>query len=477
LSACPSDKGFLQKLARGLEGIEWARARCAVAVSGGADSVALAVATAELARMRTPTPQLVILHVNHGLRGRASGADQRHVRSLARKLKLPFRVEKITLPDKDSSSEQVLREARYAALIRMAHEARLRFIFTAHTADDQAETVLLNIARGAGLPGLAGIPRRRVLTARPRIEVVRPALELTHREMCEFLRSRSIAWREDASNVSSRYVRNRVRRRALPALVRDVNPKAAQHLARLAALAADAQNVIAAEARKLLPKKLSPPIALDAAALRCAPKAVAREAVRRAARAAAPGAAVTAERVDAVLALLERRGSAKRIELGSGASAAREFERLVFSGPERRRKSAAERAARLLPDRPRKFGRWTIILKKRPAKNFKLRSFLRGKGEFEEVFDAAALQEPIRVRRRSDGDRLLLAGGKSKKLKAVLAEGRVPARCRDRVPVVTDSSGRVLWVVGVRRSHAALVGPKTDELILITAKAVRSNNE
>jgi tRNA(Ile)-lysidine synthase len=175
--------------------------------------------------------------VNHGLRGAESEADQAFVEALGRELGLLVRVERVAPdalraegPSRDRPTRQeAARALRYAALARMAAAAGAEHIATAHTADDQAETLLLRLLRGCGPDGLAGIPER---SADGR--VVRPLLAVSRAELERFAAARGLAWREDASNASPRYARNRLRREWLPGLAQAFNPRLLNALAGLA---------------------------------------------------------------------------------------------------------------------------------------------------------------------------------------------------------------------------------------------------
>jgi tRNA(Ile)-lysidine synthase len=197
-----------------------------VAVSGGIDSTALAYALLEIAgRMRL---KLVIAHVNHGLRGEESEADQEAVCALADRLGLPLlqrRIHPEELRSGGSSRarptlQEAARTLRYQALLEMAAEADCPHLATAHNADDQAETVLLRLMRGCGPDGLGGIPARS-----PDGVVVRPLLRVTRREIDSYAAEQGFTWREDQSNSKCDYARNRLRLRWLPGLVEDFNPQ------------------------------------------------------------------------------------------------------------------------------------------------------------------------------------------------------------------------------------------------------------
>jgi tRNA(Ile)-lysidine synthase len=195
-----------------------------VAVSGGLDSNALAHALLEITREKCL--KVSIGHVNHGLRGDESEADQRSVSQLADQLGVPAfsrRVEPARLRVGRSSRERpTLQEAartlRYRALREMAVEGGCQHVATAHNANDQAETVLLRVFRGSGPDGLGGIPERSSDGV-----VVRPLLRVSRTEIEAYAAQRGFSWREDRSNTSVAYARNRLRLRWLPGLAGDFN--------------------------------------------------------------------------------------------------------------------------------------------------------------------------------------------------------------------------------------------------------------
>jgi tRNA(Ile)-lysidine synthase len=197
-----------------------------VAVSGGIDSVSLLHLL--LAVKDELDLDLAIGHVNHGLRGEESEGDEGAVRALARATGLPVRVEvadpaplRLDRSSRDRPTlQEAARELRYGALYRIAGELECHHIATAHNADDQAETVLLRLFRGTGPDGLGGIPER----SRDG-RILRPLLRVERNEIEAFVDERGIPFREDSSNASDAYARNRLRRHWLPGLVGDFNPR------------------------------------------------------------------------------------------------------------------------------------------------------------------------------------------------------------------------------------------------------------
>ena len=190
-------------------------ARVGVAVSGGADSVCLLRLLHELAH--SWDLELTVLHLDHGLRGDESRADAAFVEALASELGCRFLLREASI-DPAANLEQAAREARLAFFRGAIREQNLAAVATGHTCDDQAETVLFRFLRGSGTAGLAGI---RPVTGNG---IVRPLLETSRVEIETWLRERAFAWREDSTNSSAAFARNRIRHGLLPQLERDWNP-------------------------------------------------------------------------------------------------------------------------------------------------------------------------------------------------------------------------------------------------------------
>ncbi len=212
--------------------------RVAVAVSGGADSVALLCLLLELRAELGIV--LSVAHVNHKLRGHESDEDERFVTKVARQHGLDFHLLEARVDGGDSSGiEAAARELRYGFFRQLAREGRISKIATGHTLDDQAETVLLRIFRGTGIRGLAGIHPRIVFEEHGRVlgEVVRPLLGFRRARLLEFLRERGLSWREDSSNRDLAFLRNRVRHRLLPLIGEEFGDAAIEHMGELAEIA------------------------------------------------------------------------------------------------------------------------------------------------------------------------------------------------------------------------------------------------
>ena len=200
--------------------------RAGVAVSGGADSVCLLEVLRELAARWDL--RLTVLHLDHGLRGVEARQDGEFVRALAAGMDLPFILARAELVSAGGNLEEAAREARLRFFREQIAAGAVDRVALGHTRSDQAETVLFRFLRGSGTAGLAGI---RPLTDEG---MVRPLLEVTRAEIEAFLRARGIAWREDSTNASTRFARNRIRHGLLPQLAREWNPTLEETLAKTA---------------------------------------------------------------------------------------------------------------------------------------------------------------------------------------------------------------------------------------------------
>ena len=194
-----------------------------------------------LAQSLPPGGKLAVAHVNHGLRGTDSDADATFVRALAMEYKLRYFEHRLDAGT--TLSENTARNLRYDFLVRQAEEIGFRYLATAHTADDQTETVLHRILRGTGLSGLSGIAPLRVLT--PAVTLLRPLLHVRRSEVLPYLVSLGKTFREDKTNDENHFTRNRIRNRLLPMLRKEYNSQIDEAVCRLATLATEHDVVLA----------------------------------------------------------------------------------------------------------------------------------------------------------------------------------------------------------------------------------------
>jgi tRNA(Ile)-lysidine synthase len=380
--------------------------RVLVALSAGPDSTALLAALVAL-RDAGDLAEVYALHVDHGLR--AGGEEDAACAAAAcRRLGVPLERVKVRVASGNVQAEA--RRARYTALGEAAARAGATRIATGHTRSDQAETVLLRLLRGAGARGLSGIPPRRR-------RIVRPLIDRSREEGLAYLAELGIAWRDDPTNVTPRFARNRLRLELLPVL-RQLAPHLERTLARVADLSRADERTLARLARSLLGEGA----AADLAELRAAPVAIRRRAVRELFRRKVGWSALLGSRhVEAVLALV-RHSRPGRIALPGGVEARCRYGRLEIGTPAAARPAIAS----IQVEGP---GLYSV-----PALSLSV-----------EVEGAPACASyPLALRTRRTGDRFRQAGGPgSKSLKRWLIDRKVPREDRGALLVVAAGS-RVL---------------------------------
>ena len=227
-----------------------------VAVSGGADSVALLTALDELVQSKKLRVSLVVAHLNHKLRGKVSEADARWVAALSKEVGHRFVGAGVDVKARAAHTgdnlEQAARRARYEFLNRIATSHKAKGLLTAHTIDDQAETVLLNLLRGSGAEGLGGIDPVRRFDARSELMIARPLMRWAKRSDTEsYCRARKIDFRIDEMNADESFTRVRVRRQLLP-LMKTFNPKAEEAISRTAEILREDNSALEAAAGRLI---------------------------------------------------------------------------------------------------------------------------------------------------------------------------------------------------------------------------------
>jgi len=417
-----------------------------IGISGGADSVALLHVLLRLAP--TLRLRLHLLHVDHGLRP-DSARDGEFVRELGARLGVPVDVVGVRVGP--GSLEAAARAARHAALEAAAEGVGASRIALGHTADDQAETLLMRVLEGTGMRGLAGIPPVRGRS-------IRPLLEIRHGDAVATLEAAGLPWLEDPSNRDPRFFRNRVRHALLPRLTEasggDLVARLGQ-LARRAREAIDALDAVAAAELARLARDEDGAIVLSRSALAALPRPVAAEVLRSAAARVgcrAPLRAWGHRGLRRVLADVPPRRpfrlggvlvevSGDRVRVGAAAPALTPRELDVPGRVE-------------LPEIGRALEAVVI-----PAAEYAL-----PRERARVAFDAAGLPSRLLVRARRRGDRFRPFGGGDRRLKAFLIDAKVPRWDRDRLPLV-DAGLDIVWVAGVRRGAAAPITPRTANVV------------
>lgn len=448
--------------------------RVGVAVSGGADSVALLLLLLELREKLGLV--LSVVHFNHKLRGKASDADEEFVAKLAAKHGLEFHSASVDIAKKAKKEraniEDAARRARYDYFRSLAESGVCGRITVAHTADDQAETVLAHILRGTGLAGLGGIHPN----AGP---IIRPLLSVRRSELRRFLRARKQAWREDATNRDTKRMRARIRRKLVPVLQKQFQPAIVEHLVTLAELAREDEAFLDASAEErvrvlvqkkderarigidnlLGPRKKKEFYTENTERTEGTEKtegtiALSKRMVRRIVESLKPREGqLGAGHVEAVLELARNGQNGSSLPLPGGVEVRRERDALVFQAVENAEVQTAHSAPREyeykidLANGTRGVGikelgcvfRLTVI--DWPPK--RVETSTSGA-----VLDRDRLRFPMVLRNWRPGDRLRPQGHRSAhKLKRLLNEKRVSRWERDGWPVLT-SDGVLVWARG-----------------------------
>ena len=414
--------------------------RVVAAVSGGADSVAMLFLLHEL-HSRGELRLESVAHLNHRIRADAE-IDEMFCRDLATRLGIAFSSASIDVPSRARQRKESLevagRNARRTFLNDVRNATGADCIATAHTKDDQAETILLRLVRGAGSRGLAGImPCRQGR--------IRPVLSVTRQRLRQYLTALGESWREDQTNTDLSNPRNRVRHELLPYLEREFNPAIRQALARAADTARADHAILArltASAALTLIEHRDGTRMMNAADLRSLPEGLARRVV-----------------ADAILAAGGRASYdeiAEVLEVAAGRSVAADLFRVRvehFAGNVVLISSSSSSTAApprepfclqlLVPGAVQTRDGWVV-----EAQAFERPQRRDPRPDVAQI-DAAVVAGNLFVRRRRPGDRLRPVGlGGTKKLQDVLVDRKVTRRQRDAVPIVTDKQGRIVWVAG-----------------------------
>ncbi len=427
-----------------------------VGVSGGADSVALLHCLLTLAPALRLTVNVV--HINHGLRPDAE-ADQAFVAELARRWGVPVSVERVTVPVASGQSpEAAARAARYAALRRAAEKVGASRVALGHTANDQAETVLMRLLQGAGPRGLAGIPPVRGPYIRPLLEARRHQIEAE-------LQCLGVTWREDSTNRDPKFLRNRIRHDLLPFLTSSFQPGIVEALCRAGALTRTLVTELEALAARELDRvavSRGHEILLSLGELRKSRPELGEEILRQA------------------LSRLGERGplrawaqqTLRRFLEGEGPAGPHRVGRILLERSMARLRLSRESPAPI-PQRQLQVPGSTavpetgLVIEGQPFD--RPPGYRPPTGLWRVAFDRDRISAPLSVRSRRPGDSFHPFGASgSKPLKRFLIDAKLPRWDRARLPLVMAGEN-IIWVVGLRRGAAAPVIPATRHLLELSA--------
>jgi tRNA(Ile)-lysidine synthase len=440
-----------------------------VAVSGGSDSLALLYLLHEL--KPAWSLDLSVVHVNYGLRGEESDEDERFVRRLCRRLTVPCITRRVDLSQRQeglrrSSLQARARDIRYRIMKEVAAVEGVDRVALGHTADDQAETILLWLLRGAGLTGLAGMPVVRESL------FIRPLLTITRAELSAALESRAIEFRTDSTNAKPLYRRNRIRHELLPAITA-LAPSFVKLMGRQSEVLGEEDRFLEQLVTEWLPRVLceeSGRLVLNRTTLLEAPLALQRRLVRRILRRLNHrGAASRFSAVEAVLRQVVKAPSGARLAVG-GIEIVRDGTVIRFIPEQGPAPARLSQAIDVIPVGIPGNVIWPGTGERIELESIepeRARHLMGAPSKRIAVFDAATFTPRLVVRNWRSGDRFAPAGmdGKQKKLQDFFTDNKLGRLDRQRIPLLAAPEG-ILWVAGHRADQRFLAGSSTVQFVM-----------
>lgn len=443
-----------------------------VAVSGGPDSMAL---LDMLWRLRERDQlALIAAHVNHGFRPEESEREAATVQQLCLQLDIRYEAAFIDMPaylaETGKNAQLAAREKRYAFLHEVASRYGAARIALAHHADDQAETVLMRILRGTGTGGLAAIHPRRVHN---NVELIRPLLRIRKADLLAYCARKQLPYCVDSSNNKRDYLRNQLRLDVLP-MLEQYNAQLVPSLVRLAEISGAEDGWMAAEAQRAFARYVDCGTSfatLEVSALQGLHVALQRRLIKLILTYISSKQEIASfEQVEAIRqAAGEHASTTWAIDVGGGIRFSREYGTLRFE------QAAATAAAGTYAYEIEQGMQQVYVAE--AGISFELAILPGGRpqrgalGKQEAFFDLESVAFPLTVRNRRPGDRLAVIGlNGSRKVQDIFVDAKIPPSQRERLPIVCDANGALLWIPGIRRSRIALVGDEAAPVLCIRAK-------
>ncbi len=426
-------------------------------VSGGADSICMLKLLSDLQKRLGIS--LYVLHINHMIRGEEADQDAAFVKKICTKFKVPHRVINVDVPAlaqrEGLSEEEAGRYVRYDEFSKYAYEVGATKIAVAHNSNDNAETVLMNLARGTGIKGLGGIPPKREMEDANGnvVEVIRPILCLSRKEIEDYLKENEIEYRNDSTNDSTDYTRNKIRLEIMP-LLENINDNAMQNITNASNELADTSNYIEKDVDEAYEEFVTEEdgklflsdesFAIDPIVL----TGVIRKMIENIAGKLKD---ITRIHVGDVVSLSEKQVG-KKIDLPYSIVAEREYEGISMFSESNETESETKNKEVIISFEEGDFDRTSI-------EELKYTKWL----DYDKIDDVV-------VRTRQKGDYIVIDGdGATKKLKKYFIDEKIPRRERDEVLLVADGN-HILWVVGYRISEDVKVTPDTKKVVKLEYK-------
>lgn len=450
-----------------------------VAVSGGADSLCLLHVLWTLRKLLHL--QLHVAHLNHMLRGNESTADAEFVQTTAQAWDVPVSIETADVAAFAAQHRLNLHDAarrvRYAWLAQLANSIGAHAIVVAHTANDQAETVLMHLLRGAGTDGLSGMKAVEYSdtaqqhesgpTVLPHyhfaaLSLIRPLLFATRAEIEAYCAEHNLSPRQDQTNFDTIYTRNRIRHELLP-LLQTYNPRIIEALGRTAAISADAEAVMQSALDVVWPNLVHfhpNGITFDGMAWQTLHEALQRAAMRRAYSLLGGKATLAWEHIEQARELIgaavgKRMPFPDGMWLETGYNGAWTLGAVVQNGPQLM-KSPTEIP---VPGQIELADGWAI--------ESGIGNRFHANNQWCITFDADALEPPLLARARQAGDRMRPVGGRgSRSIQNMFVDAKIPRALRDQWPIIADTQ-QIVWLPGVRAAEGCVATAQTKHAIWI----------
>jgi tRNA(Ile)-lysidine synthase len=433
--------------------------RVVVALSGGPDSTALLVILTQIAE--EIGFNLIAAHINHGLRAEESDEDEKYSRELSEKMGVAFVSHKIdkTGVEKGVSPEDYYRRQRYSFLNKVAKEQRAKKIALGHNLQDQAETVLLNLLRGSGLEGLKGIlPMRDG-------KFIRPLIEVSRREIISFLNAAGIQYRQDSSNESKQYLRNKIRGELIPYIKEKFNPKIEENLAQTAEILRNEDEFI----RQYVLEAMESPyiqrqknlISLNIAYINKLPQAIRLRFFKALLESLNPEKnGFSFIHIKSLENLAQMQESGKRISLPSDIAARREYDNLILE-----RKKACPK--RIEYEYTMKIPGSINIQERNLTIRLQItnRDYIDFGSENKVYIDLDKISLPLILRNRRDGDWFQPLGMKGrKKIKTLFIDRKIPRNERDVIMLIADQIS-VVWIEKMHLNDRVKIAKETKNVL------------
>lgn len=427
-----------------------------VALSGGADSTALLDL---LSRFSDYNPALVAVHLNHGLRGAESDADQEFCRVLSSRYAIPFETRFIDIKKIAAARRQNLEDAGRQARIAFFDEVRSKYgaaaVALAHHADDQAETMLMRLLRGSGMTGLSGMAYRNTRG------YVRPLLDVTRSEIERYLLERGLEWREDSSNSDTVYLRNRIRHELLP-LLEGYNPAIRSRLSQSASILGGDESLLVELTEQAFAstcKVGEGTVYGSVLQLRALHPALRRRVLRYAFRKSAGTLdGVSHRHVDALCDQIDSSRPNSRLAFPHGITVSREYDNLTWAKVDNTAHEAGYELKIMEPGCYQLPGGGSITVEVVKDADFSA-------GSETGYFDLGRTPFPWLIRNFHPGDRMTPFGMSGrKKIKDIFIDRKIPHSERRRIPILC-SGVDIVWIPGVCFSELNRICKDTDIII------------